>query len=585
MCGIFGHTEFHPHAIDKSREALDTLSHRGPNQWGEWHDDHVYLGHRRLSIIDLSENGRQPMTDSNEQTVITANGEIYNFQELRKVLLMNGHEFTSKSDSEVLLHGYEEWGIEGLLERIEGMYAFVVYDKISGKIFLARDRVGIKPLYYSFLDSQFSWSSELKGVATFSRGSLRPDATALYDFLTYLYIPTPKTCYQNVFKLPPAHYIEYNLHALTLKCSRYWQLEVNETPTTIDEASERLRELIDKAVKEQLISDVPIGFFLSGGLDSSAIVAAATNVTDLVNTYSIGFDDERHDETHYADVVAKRFQTRHRKKLLTVEKGAELIDNMKMWYDEPFGDTSALPTYLVSQFAREHSTVALTGDGGDELLGGYRFYNRFDGKERIETSNSRFLKWITHYLHRRFQRRLVGKISNRIIRSLCDEMELYLFVKGGMLKEDKHEFRQQWEINDDYDDYWYSRKYWRPELPLKTRLQYLDFHTSLHDDMLTKVDRVSMSVSLETRVPLLSTEIVSFCFSLPEDIRYYNNTLKGLLKYSYRNVLPASIIERGKKGFSIPVWGDAILSNAYARQERLLELFGFSSTSINARKS
>ena len=583
MCGIFGHTVFDPNEIERSREALHTLTHRGPDQWGDWYNGRVYLGHRRLSIIDLSDDARQPMMDSEERTVIACNGEIYNFRALRKLLFDKGHKFKSESDSEVLLHGYEAWGVEGLLKRIEGMFAAVIYDRENRKIFLLRDRVGIKPLYYSLIDSRLAWASELKALAAFHGPRLETDATALYDFLTYSYIPTPKTCYQNVYKLKPAHYAEFDIDNSSLATRRYWQLEIDETSITIDEASERIRELIDKAVKEQLISDVPIGFFLSGGLDSSVIVAAATNATDLINTYSIGFDDKRHDETRYADVVAKRFQTHHRKKILTVEGGAELLASMKTWYDEPFGDTSALPTYLVCRFARQHSTVALTGDGGDELFGGYRFYNRFDGKERMAPSNSRFLKSIAHCLRRKYRGALVGRIANRIVGGLCDEIELHLFLKGGMLSEEKNAFRQQWEIDNDYDDYWYSKKYWRPELPLKTRLQYLDFHTSLHDDMLSKLDRVSMAVSLETRVPLLTTEIISFCFSLPEGIRYCNNVLKGLLKHSYRNILPASILHRDKKGFSIPVWGDSILSGTETRQERLLELFGFSSTSMKGR--
>jgi asparagine synthase (glutamine-hydrolyzing) len=437
MCGIFGFTGYQKEYLYKARQALNMLAHRGPDQWGEWTDDDIYSGHRRLSINDLSDNGRQPMMDLGGNTVIAVNGEIYNFQSLREDLLVSGHRFNSNSDSEVLLHGYEEWGIKVLLDRIEGMFAFVIYDREKRKVFLVRDRVGIKPLYYSWIGSSLAWASELKALSSFHRDHLETDMTALYDFLTYLYIPTPKTCYNNVFKLPPAHYLEYDLQTLSLKCRRYWKLEVTDTPIKLDEASERLRKLIDKAVKEQLLSDVPIGFFLSGGLDSSIIVSAATNATDFVNTYSIGFDDVRHDETSYAGIVAEHFQTRHEKQILTVEGGGQLIANMKTWFDEPFGDTSALPTYLVSQFARKHCTVALTGDGGDELFGGYRFYNRFNGKERTMTSDLRFLKLVTHRVRRKYRSTLAARISNRIIRRLSNEMELHLFLKGGMLREEK----------------------------------------------------------------------------------------------------------------------------------------------------
>ena len=577
MCGIFGHTVFDPNEIERSREALHTLTHRGPDQWGDWHDDHVYLGHRRLSIMDLSDNARQPMMDSEQRTVIACNGEIYNFQALRKVLIDKGHKFKSESDSEVLLHGYEAWGVQGLIERIEGMFAFVVYDRRNRKIYLARDRVGIKPLYFSLIDSRLAWASELKALAAFHGSRLETDATALYDFLTYLYIPTPKTCYQNVYKLEPAHYAEFDVENCSFVSRRYWQLEVAETPITVDEASERLHELIGKAVKEQLASDVPIGFFLSGGLDSSVVVSAASNATDIVNTYSIGFDDKQHDETHFAQIVAQHFETRHREKILTYKNASELIEKMRIWYSEPHCDTSAIPTYLVSEFARKGLTVVLTGDGGDEIFGGYRWYNRFDSRERHGSVTAFGLRNAAICLRRKYGRAVLGRIMNRVIKGLSEELELHRILLGGMLMEEKKTFRQIWQIDDEYDDYWYSRKYWRNELPLKTRLQYVDFHTLLHDDMLTKVDRTSMAVGLEARVPLLSTELVSFAFSLPESIRYHNDALKGLLKYSFRKILPEEIINRKKKGFSVPNWGDKLLLRSKSRQERMLDLFGFSS--------
>lgn len=575
MCGIFGHTEDDSCDLDLSRQALHTLEHRGPDSWGEWRDGEVYLGHRRLSIIDLSENANQPMVDSAETTIIAANGEIYNFKSLRESLLAGGYRFRSESDSEVILHGYREWGIDGLLDRIEGMFAFVVYDRENKKIFLARDRVGIKPLYYSRIGDELAWASELKALKVFHGSRLETDNTALYDFLTYSYIPTPKTCYRNVYKLQPAHYAEYDLDSRSIAVRRYWQLEINEAPLAVDEAAARFRELLEKSVKEQLVSDVPLGFFLSGGLDSSAIVAAAAASTDSISTFSIGFDDKSHDETKYAEIIAGLFATEHIKKILTVGTAAQLLDRMSAWYDEPFGDTSALPIYLVSKFARSNSTVALTGDGGDELFGGYRYYDRFTGLEHPAKAGQRYMLRAAQKLRKRFRLPLARKVCNRAIRRLSDEIELYLFIKGGMLREEKTAYRKRWGIDDDYDDYWYSRKYWRPDLPLKTRLQNLDFHTSLHDDMLTKVDRASMAVGLETRVPLLSTELIAFAFSLPESIRYHNGTLKGLMKYSFRTTFPDNIIDRKKKGFSIPVWGGEFAVRNKTRQEKLLELFGF----------
>jgi len=575
MCGIFGLTNFEQTELDKCRQALHCLSHRGPDQWGEFYNEFVYLGHRRLSILDISERGRQPMFDENKETAIAVNGEIYNFLGLKKELIEAGYNFHSNSDSEVVLHGYKEWGIEKLLEKIEGMYAFVIFDKTKNKLFLVRDRVGIKPLYYSFIGSKLAWASELKAIQLFYNDRLSIDYTALYDFLTYRYIPTPKTLYHDVYKLAPAHYLEFDLDSCRFDIKSYWQLEINKRDSSVDEAAENLRALIQKTVKEQLISDVPIGFFLSGGLDSSTVVAEATNVCTDVNTYSIGFDVKSHDETHYADIVARTFKTSHRKKILDYSTTANMYDKIKGWYDEPFEETSAFPTFLVSKFAKKHSTVVLTGDGGDEIFGGYNWYKRFDyvTKWRDKLKAFKSIKPMVSSLRDKYGKEITGRIANKIQPYFLNDFELYARLLGGILHNEKMKYKQLWDIPEDYDDYWYFRKFWRQDLPLLTRLQYLDFHTYLHDDILTKVDRVSMAVALEARVPLLATDLVLFAFSLPENIRYHNGKLKGLIKYAYKNILPEKIIQRGKKGFSIPRWGGRIAGKQATRQEKVLELF------------
>ena len=315
MCGIFGHTCFSEETLNRSREALNTLIHRGPDQWGEWYDSTVFIGHRRLSILDLSENGRQPMTDEDHQLVITVNGEIYNFKELREQIKHQYH-FKSESDSEIVLYGYKAWGIERLLNLIDGMYAFCVYDKTRQKIFLARDRVGIKPLYYATLGNLIVWASELKAIECFCKENLDVDHTAIYDFLTYSYIPAPKTMYKNVFKLEPAHYLEIDIRQNSVTNHCYWELQVAEKSVSLEDAASQLRYLVQKSVREQLMSDVPVGFFLSGGMDSSVVVAEASGISNKIHTYSIGFDVETHSETHYADIVARHFQTNHNKKIL-----------------------------------------------------------------------------------------------------------------------------------------------------------------------------------------------------------------------------------------------------------------------------
>ena len=345
MCGLFGVAGVANFDKEKALRSLHLLEHRGPDQHNSWSSDSVFMGHQRLSILDLSEQGRQPMSDLG--VVITVNGEIYNYISLREEL-SDKYSFKSDSDSEVVLYGYIEWGIETLLNRIEGMYAISIFDSNLDKVFLARDRVGIKPLYYSMINDGLTWASELKCLKEYyGEDLLEQDQTALYDFLTYLYIPAPKTLYKNVHKLEPAHYISVCLKSMNYTKVKYWDLQVKNIPISEEKAKQKLRELITKSVNEQLISDVPVGFFLSGGMDSSAVVASAAELIDNINTYSIGFDDSNHDETHFAEIVANQFKTNHNKKLLDKDTTKKIFHKLKDWYDEPFGDTSAFPTFLL----------------------------------------------------------------------------------------------------------------------------------------------------------------------------------------------------------------------------------------------
>ncbi len=558
MCGIFGHTK-PGGTIERSRAALNTLKHRGPDQWGEWYDEKVYLGHRRLSILDLSVRGKQPMVGGH--VVISANGEIYNFLDIKEELAKK-YKFKSGSDSEVLIYGYMEWGIDGLLERIEGMYAFSLYDQKLKKLYLVRDRVGIKPLYYSMLGKQVAWASELKALEVFHSDELSVDYTAVYDYLTYLYIPAPKSLYKNVQKLEPAHYLEIDLTTDQSRLKRYWQLRVSAIDTSVEEAAKTVKQLVAESVEEQLISDVPVGFFLSGGMDSSVVVAAAAQKHNKLNTYSIGFDVKEHSETHFAELVAKALKTNHMTRDLSVKEVKNSFNNLKKWYDEPFADTSAFPVYLISTLARPSSTVVLTGDGGDEVFGGYNWYGKFrDQAADYVRQNSSRLSGI--------RSRLLGGKKGRA--NL--ELEFYSQLMGGLTSQQKQTYRSKFNIPADYDDYWYFRNYYWQELPLMTRLQYMDFHTYLPDDILTKVDRASMAVALECRVPLLSTRLIEYLFSLPEDIKYYGGQLKGLMKYAYRSDLPIEVIERDKKGFSIPTgrWQPELMGGKVSTQEFILK--------------
>lgn len=574
MCGLFGYTPIEKSELERARGALDTLFHRGPDQWGEWFDDRIYIGHRRLSILDLSEQGRQPMVDERGDVVIAVNGEIYNYLDLKKEL-SGRRRFKSQSDSEVLLHGYREWGIEGLLGKIDGMYAFSIFDAARQKLFLARDRVGIKPLYYAVIGGAVAWASELKAIEKFFCDDvLVIDETSLFDFLTYLYVPAPKTLYRNVYKLEPAHYLEIECRSRAVRKHRYWSLGVEERSISPERAGETLRALVAKSVREQMMSDVPVGFFLSGGMDSSSVTAEASRISKEIRTYSIGFDDERHDETGYAEIVASYFHTRHEKRILDRASAMALFDRLKEWYDEPFADTSAFPTFLVSKFAKEGSTVALTGDGGDEVFGGYRWYARFKKMKARRWPCSERLRPMTSAIRSELGAGRMGKLAEKIeFNFILNDFELYTKLLGGLLKDEKRRYALLWNIPTDYDDYWHFRKYYREELPLLTRLQYLDLHTYLPDDILTKVDRVSMAVSLEARVPLLSREIIEFTFSIPEETRYLNGELKGLMKRAYRGILPDEIIRRRKKGFSVPSrsWAKDSWIGAETPQEYILK--------------
>ncbi|MCB9094313.1 MAG: asparagine synthase (glutamine-hydrolyzing) [Halobacteriovoraceae bacterium] len=571
MCGIFGRAGQVQADSEQCRSSLNVLAHRGPDGVNEYTHANVYIGHRRLSILDLSENGTQPMISSDQEIVIAVNGEIYNFPELRKELETN-YQFGSRSDSEIILHGYREWGIAKLLEKIDGMYAFVIYDKKQNKLYLARDRYGIKPLYFSKRKNEILWSSELKAIEHYYKNDLPEiDKTALYDFLTYLYIPAPKSLYKDVFKLEPATYLDIDLNNLNIQKVKYWDLKVSSQVVDESAASKKLRELINDSIDKQMMSDVPVGFFLSGGIDSSGVVAGASEKHKGISTFSIGFEGSHQDETPYAKIVADKFRTKHWVKKLNVESTKEMFSNIKSWYDEPFADTSCYPTFLVSKFARENVTVVLTGDGGDEVFGGYKWYRNFI-KYNQKRPKLPWLKKITTKLKKGegILRKIINVFEWNFVLS---DLELYTKLLGGLTSEEKEKYRKGWGIPKDYDSYWYFRKYYRKDLPLLTRLQYLDFHTYLPDDILTKVDRVSMAVSLECRVPLLEKNIIEFVFSLDESVRNKDRELKYLLKLALKNSLPEVILNKKKEGFSIPLkdWRKNLLGKKFSKQEVVLK--------------
>ncbi len=553
MCGLFGHSDIKKDDLKKAHAALNTLAHRGPNGWSFKHVNGVYSGHRRLSIIDLSTNGTQPMQAKG--VTLTANGEIYNYKILRKELEKKHKvRFTSHSDSEVLLHGYIAWGIDELLERVDGMFALTLHDSRNGKIYLARDHAGIKPLYYSTIGNTLGWASELKALVNFhGKRNLKIDHTAVYDFLTYGYIPTPKSLYRNIHKLEPAHYACFDINSGKLHKKRYWQLPVGRNITNEKTARKLVKNAIATSVKEQLMSDVPIGTFLSGGVDSSIVSYEAAQLIKHLNTCSIGMADPSVDETRYARQVAQKLGTRHHTRHLDQALVNKQFNKLREWFDEPFADTSAFPTYQVSELAKETMTVVLTGDGGDELYGGYVHYTKWFSKLTPWLGFLFPLRQPVIWLKNHSSGKLHSLARKLEIFTLLNPLERQIRLRGGLLKHDrfKARFRKKFKIPKNYDELWYHKAFYRPDLPIKSRSMYLDFHTVMHDDFLTKVDRASMAVALETRVPFLSKAGIETAWQISEGLLFKNGELKSLLKSLYDGPLPHECLYRQKQGFSV----------------------------------
>jgi asparagine synthase (glutamine-hydrolysing) len=560
MCGICGvlHKDRHqPVEQIAIKRMCDAIVHRGPDDEGYHVAGQVGLGMRRLSIIDL-ETGSQPIYNEDHSCVIVFNGEIYNHQEIRHQLEARGHRFRTHSDTEAIVHAYEEYG-DACPEYLNGMFAFAIWDERRQRLFLARDRLGIKPLYYSVESERLVFGSELKSLLQIRDMSKTIDGKALDNFLTFEYIPAPATIFEQIRKLPPAHTLGYEQG--TIRIQRYWSLRYQRSSESEEKLAERLRELLYDAVKIRLMSDVPLGAFLSGGLDSSSIVAMMRRATDSVKTFSIGFDDSTYNELPFARAVASAFHTEHYEEFLDPDI-VSLADRLLRHLDEPFGDFSIFPTYLVSQMARKYVTVVLSGDGGDELLAGYDTYLADRMARQYQLLPAVVRRGIINPAVRRLPptRKKKGLI-NRARR----------FVEGLQLP--PHLQHVRWMIflqeSDKVDlyrsDYRDSLREHNPYRFIEEKLkeidsqdpldqqEYVDITTYLVDNILVKVDRMSMATSLETRVPFLDHRFVEFAASIPARLRLNNKTTKYLLKTALRDQLPDTILKRGKEGFSIPI--------------------------------
>ena len=545
----------------------NVLSHRGPDDKGVYINQIPYgygsiqigLGNRRLSIIDLTKHGHQPMCNGKGDVWLVFNGEIYNFQEIRKELQERGYKFKSKTDTEVILHAYEQWG-EKCLEKFNGMFAFAIWDEKKKQVFVARDRVGIKPLYYYFKNGNFAFASELKSILQYPLFEKELNKKSLYYYLLFQYVPTPYCILKNTWKLPPGHYLLLK-ESKKIEIKKYWDIleERERLPAKrLPEHVEQFENLLNSSIKYRLISDVPVGAFLSGGADSSLVVALMSKLTCKTETFTIGFEEKGYNEAPFAKETAKYLGTKHHELYFKEKEMFALIPKVAAYYDEPFADSSSLPTYLVSRFAKDKGVkVVLSGDGGDELFCGY---NRYIWMDRMRNF------FLLPSIIREKVAPLLGKIPCLKLRRISqilqykDPLEMYLsIVDMWSPKELERLIGQTYSCSPVHwlrseDELPFFKVYKRARnLRLIEKLQILDFHTYLPEDILTKVDRASMAVSLEARVPLLDHRVAEFAYSLPLDLCYRRGIRKYLLKKLLYKYVPESLLKRPKKGFGIPL--------------------------------
>lgn len=561
MCGILGGN----HSGWNYDKGIASMRHRGPDGIRVSRMPDFTLAFARLAIMDLSEQGMQPMFSCDNQVGIVFNGEIYGYQKLRNELLQKGYRFRSTSDTEVILNAYLEWG-EKFINRVDGMFGMAIYDRRDGKVRLFRDRIGIKPLYYYYDGANFGFSSELKGILNMCGNiSFQIDNTAVYDFLHYTYIPDPKTYYKNVYRLLPGHRMIFDIKSRKIvKDSAYWRLKVNAyqgSQRKQGDLVEELKSLVESSVKKQMVADVPVGTFLSGGVDSSIVTYEGHRVNPQLETFSIGFASARYNELRYAQELSDRYQIHLNSKMFNHDVFKGYYGRLRDWYDEPFADTSAFPTYAVSQLAREKVTVVLTGDGGDEIFGGYGRQRAIWQKEKEKGPDHRLVSalYLQYYKN-------TGEAGRDYF--WLDDLEFLLRANSKRPQASDRELRKQLKIDRDYDTFWAFRKYYLKDLPPMTRVQFLDIKTYLPGDILTKVDRASMAVSLETRVPLLDRRLVEFAFSLSEEDRCPKGELKGLFKKAYGAEIGRRILYRRKQGFCMP---RQYFNCQKSTQEQLLE--------------
>jgi len=559
MCGICGFIRdsgLESCDLETLKKMNQAIYHRGPDDEGYFVEHNVALGVRRLSIIDLF-RGHQPIYNENGMILIIFNGEIYDFKELRINLEKRGHRFSTNTNTEVIVHLYEDFGFD-CLKKLNGMFAFAIYDKTEDLLFIARDRLGIKPLHYCFDGKVLVFGSELKSLLQFPGLRREIDLKSLNKYLTFEYVPAPYTIYKDIYKLQPGHYLIFKNGRLLIK--RYWNLSYKDKPIrSKDECIEKLKWYIDDSVRKRMISDVPLGTFLSGGIDSSLITAFMTRQSSQkVKTFSVSFDDKSFDESRYARQISSFLETEHYEEKLTPKMLLDLVPQIMNVLDEPFADVSVIPTYLLSKFTRKNVTVALSGDGGDEVFAGYPTYQAHKMARYFPKMAYGIAKGVVNWLPVSDDNITFDFKAKKFVSGIPytpeirNQIWLGSFEPFQKTKLFSAEVKKYLKGDSEFDILFRSLRDCDADNYLE-KVLWLDMHFYLQDNMLVKVDRTSMANSLEVRVPYLDHRLVEFACGLPANMKLNGLTTKYILKKTAKEMLPNEIIHRTKKGFGVPV--------------------------------